>query len=104
MEIMARLGCGTKLARSHGFLHVLASDGLEWEHVSVSMPDRCPSWNQMCFIKDMFWDEDDTVIQIHPPKKEYVNHHKYCLHLWRKCDTNDYVDVPDSILVGPLKS
>ena len=27
--------------------------------------------------------EDETVVQYHPPKSDYVNNHPYCLHLWR---------------------
>jgi hypothetical protein len=37
----------------------------------------------MCFVKDLFWREDECVIQYHPPKSEYVNLHPYTLHLWR---------------------
>lgn len=60
------------------------SDGLErWEHVSVSREDRCPTWEEMCMVKALFWEDEETVIQIHPPKSQYVNRHKFCLHLWR---------------------
>lgn len=55
-----------------------------WEHVSVSTPYRCPTWEEMAFIKSLFWDEEETVIQYHPPRSQYVNKHRYCLHLWRK--------------------
>lgn len=77
---------------------VIASDGFDWEHVSVSRSDRCPTWDEMCQIKDMFWGEDDCVVQFHPPKSEYVNNHPNCLHLWRhaECDFK----TPPSILVG----
>lgn len=56
-----------------------------WEHVSVSIleQERCPTWEEMCFVKNFFWNEEDTVLQFHPPKSEYVNTHPYCLHLWR---------------------
>ena len=64
-------------------VRVQASDGMGWEHVSVSRQDRCPTWNEMCQVKDLFWDEDDCVVQYHPPKSDYVNLHPYCLHLWR---------------------
>lgn len=87
--------------RDKRYLHCIVSDGADWEHVSVSLDDRTPRWNEMCMIKALFWDEEDAVIQIHPPKKDYVNHHPYCLHLWRKCGTNDFYDKPPSILVGP---
>lgn len=77
---------------------VIASDGAGWEHVSVSRKDRCPTWDEMCQVKDLFWDEGDCVIQYHPPKSEYVNNHPYCLHLWRPIGQD--IPVPDSLLVG----
>lgn len=86
-----------KLTRA---VNAVVSDAMGWEHVSVSMPDRCPTWEDMCVIKDMFWDEDDLVIQLHPPKSEYINNHKYCLHLWRKSGTNDFCEAPPKIMVG----
>ena len=67
-------------------LRVIASDGMDWEHVSVSLPNRTPNWREMCFIKDLFWDGEDVVIQYHPAKSEYVNVHENCLHLWKPVD------------------
>lgn len=58
--------------------------GIEWEHVSVSYNNRCPTWDEMCMVKDMFFYETECAIQFHPVKKDYVNIHPYCLHLWRK--------------------
>lgn len=77
---------------------VIASDAMGWEHVSVSRKDRCPTWDEMCQIKDMFWGEEDCVVQYHPPRSEYVNMHPYCLHLWRSTDTE--ITIPPSIFVG----
>lgn len=57
--------------------------GNDWEHVSVSLPDRCPTWAEMCVVKDLFWKESETVIQFHPRKNSYKNYHEFCLHLWR---------------------
>ena len=80
----------------------IASNGEGWEHVSISMNrPRCPYWDEMVFARHVFWEEEDVVIQIHPPKSEYVNHHPYTLHLWRKCSTDDYLERPPAILVGP---
>lgn len=61
------------------------SELFHWEHVSVSLPRqrRCPTWPEMCFIKDLFWDEEETVIQYHPKKSDYVNIHPFVLHLWK---------------------
>lgn len=55
-----------------------------WEHVSISRLDRRPTWNEMCFVKDLFWRDDETVIQFHPKRSKYKNVMPYCLHLWRK--------------------
>ena len=66
-------------------LYVQASDGERWEHVSISIikQDRCPTWDEMCWIKGMFWDKEECVIQYHPPEKDYITDHPYCLHLWK---------------------
>lgn len=82
---------------------VICSTGAGWEHVSVSPYQHrvTPSWDDMCAIKDMFWEDDEAVIQIHPPKAEYVNNMRNCLHLWR-CTYKEMV-LPPSILVGIRK-
>jgi hypothetical protein len=80
-------------------LRVIASDGrldsggklpdTEWEHVSVHAWDaafrkaQTPTWDQMCFVKDLFWSEDELVLQFHPAKSDYINVHPHVLHLWR---------------------
>lgn len=78
-------------------LKIIASDGRDWkaeklpgepwEHVSVSTASRCPTWEEMCFVKDLFWAPDETVVQYHPPLSDYINRHPYCLHLWRPTGT-----------------
>ena len=72
------------------FLKVLSSGqayapvGLgSWEHVSVSLPNRTPTWEEMSKVKALFWEEEELVIQFHPPRSQYVNHCANCLHLWR---------------------
>ena len=98
--------CGAfNLYRSGVSMFAIASDGVdqvaeEWEHVSVSVIKvaRCPTWEEMCFVKDLFWKEDETVIQFHPDKAEYINHHPFVLHMWRKPGTTD--TLPPTILVG----
>jgi hypothetical protein len=73
-------------------LLVVASDGGDWvecglpgpawEHVSVSLRDRPPTWEEMAWVKHLFWDEEECVVQFHPPRSRYVNTHPFCLHLW----------------------
>lgn len=75
--------CGRELA-------IIADDGTDpgelggWEHVSVSTSGKHPpNWQEMCWVKDQFWREDETVLQFHPRKADYINIHPNCLHMWR---------------------
>lgn len=79
---------------------VVWSNGGGWEHVSIAPYKRSciPSWDDMCKVKDMFWQDDEAVIQIHPAKKDYVNNVPNCLHLWRPI--NETLPLPPSIMVG----
>lgn len=82
-----------------GMIRTIASDGEGWEHVSVSLHNRTPTWKEMCAVKDHFWDEEDCVIQYHPPKSQYVNFHAHCLHLWRPVGRD--IETPPTYLIGP---
>lgn len=70
-----------------------------WEHVSVSAEKRCPTWDEMCFVKDVFWEPHEMAVQYHPPASEYVNHHPWTLHIWKPIDM--VIPMPPSLLVGP---
>lgn len=88
-------------------IQVISSDGHRdvdselagWEHVSATMRNekRCPTWDEMCKIKDLFWDEAENVIQYHPPANEYVNNHPFVLHLWKPPFV---VPRPPQLLIG----
>ena len=92
------VGCSKDLC-----LKIIASNGDGWEHVSVSavFKDKAmtPTWSVMCMVKDLFWSDDVTVLQYHPPKDEYINFHPNCLHLWRQIGTNH--PLPPTYMVGP---
>ncbi len=84
-------------------LFVQASDGAGWEHVSVSVlpkpgkKRRLPTHAEMEFVRFLFWDNKDWVIEFHPPTTEYVNNAP-CLHLWKPVDA--IFPTPHSLLVG----
>lgn len=80
------------------WLNFIFSYQLGWEHLSVSMPNKTPSWDQMCMMKDIFWEEEEACVQYHPRKEDYVNNHKHCLHIWKP--TEEALPIPPSILVG----
>ena len=86
-----------------GIATMIASDDGGWEHVSVSLPGRCPSWQEMCEVKSLFWDPEDCAIQFHPAAAEYVNCHPFCLHLWRPTGGVPAAMCPPTWMVGPTQ-
>lgn len=79
-------------------LNFIFSYQMGWEHLSVSMPSKTPSWDQMCRMKDIFWNKDEACVEYHPKEEDYVNMHKHCLHIWRP--TEEYLPTPPHFLVG----
>jgi len=91
-------------------LAILCSDGSDpdvaekWEHVSIhaykngGAKVRTPTWREMVYVKDLFWDGEDIVMQLHPRKSEYINNHPHVLHLWRPI--NEPIPTPPSLFVG----
>lgn len=84
---------------------ILASDGGGWEHVSVhvsydrdSKRQRAPTWGEMCRMKDLYWDPEDVVMQLHPRASAYCNDHPCTLHLWRPIE--QVIPEPPMSMVG----
>ena len=73
----------TKKIQTQDTLFVVASDQCGWDHISVSTLGRCPTWNEMNYVKNLFWDAEETVIQYHPPTSKYINNHPNVLHMWK---------------------
>lgn len=66
-----------------GLLRVIATARGGWDHVSVSLESRIPTWEEMEWVKRRFFRESETAMQLHVPVKDHVNHHPNVLHLWR---------------------
>lgn len=80
-------------------LRVVASAGYHgWDHVSVSLPNRCPNWPEMSRIAELFFQPDEVAMQLHVPKSDHINNHPYCLHWWRPCE--GAIPRPPGELVG----
>ena len=88
---------------------IVFSDGEGWEHLSVSLRktvtramvrqvERCPTWPEMCFLKNLFWMPSEATVQFHPAMADYVNNHEFVLHIWRPIVV--VFPVPDPIMVG----
>jgi hypothetical protein len=66
-----------------GPLRIIASNRGGWDHVSVSLPDRCPTWAEMDAIKRLFFNPDEIAMQLHVAEADHISIHPYVLHLWR---------------------
>lgn len=80
-------------------LWIIASNGAGWDHVSVSCANeqRLPTWREMAWVKDAFFEEYEAVMQLHPPRAQYVNNAEV-LHLWRPHEAD--IPMPAPLLVG----
>jgi len=70
-------------------LQVIACDAEGWEHVSVTVlthRSRCPTWEEMERVRELFWRDDETVMQLSVPRADHINAHPYCLHWWKPID------------------
>lgn len=84
-------------------LKVIASNGGDWDHVSVSINGNAvdpPDWEDMDFIARLFFKDDETAMQLHVPRSDHVNYHQGCLHLWRP-RRGKPIPRPPAIYVGP---
>lgn len=66
-------------------------DGKEWLHTSLSRQDRIPSYQDILMVKDQFIGTERKAIMVFPSRKEHVNMHPFCLHLY----SNEEDGLPD---------
>lgn len=64
-------------------LRCIASCGQGWDHVSVSLFNRCPTWAEMDQVKRLFFEDEEVAMQLHVNGKSKINLHPFVLHLWR---------------------
>lgn len=63
-----------------------ARDGSLWWHVSVSRPDRTPTYEELTEVRSRLFRASDVVLHVWPPVAEHFSLHPYCLHLWATLD------------------
>jgi len=78
-------------------LHIIASRGDGWDHVSVSVHNRTPTWEEMEHVKRLFFEEHELAIEYHLPPSDHINLHPNCLHIWRP--HNDTIPLPPTYMV-----
>lgn len=62
-------------------LQVLISKDMGYLHISISLPHRYPSWDEIKMVKYKFYPDVEMAMYF-PPLEQYVNYHKNCFHLW----------------------
>lgn len=73
------------------------------EHISVSFPNRNPTWDEMCIAKDVFWPEEEECYELHPKRSEYINIHPHCLHIWRKKPPKQIEAIPIPVIEAEIE-
>lgn len=62
--------------------------GDRWLHVSVTRRERMPTWEELREVKNLLIGREKEAAQILPRESEYVDVHRYCLHLWSPVDAD----------------
>lgn len=81
------------------------NDQIPWEHVSahIRMKQngkwrmRCPTWREMCMLKEIFFKPTEACMQLHPASKDAINIAECVLHLWKP--THQEIPHPPKIAV-----
>ena len=80
MRVWRNRGLQTLISKS------ITKDTRWWWHVSVSRPDRMPTWQELAKVRKDFFGEEIEFYQVLPKRSEYVNVHQFCLHMWAPMD------------------
>jgi hypothetical protein len=85
------------LAAQIGDLRVIIGCGASWDHISVSLAYRVPSYEEMKAIKRLCFRDDEWAMELHAPPSKHISRHPYVLHLWRPHDVP--IPTPPEIMV-----
>lgn len=77
------------------------ADGHLWMHTSLSREDRAiPGYDEIALVKELFVGPDRLALQLFVPRKEHVNLHPGCLHLWTPLEHRPVPDFRRSLVPG----
>lgn len=81
---------------------VTCSDGMGWEVVSFTYykKNKTPTWDDSCYIKDLFWEEEEAVMQLHRPASLRVSERKFVIALMRPIEVE--IPQPPVITLGAV--
>lgn len=90
-------------------LHAIVSEGEHshpdgtvgrWRHVSISRPDKIPSYDDLALAKRAFVGDDAKAIMVLPPADKHVNIHPFVLHLFAPHDGSDPLPEFSAVIPG----
>jgi hypothetical protein len=79
--VAALLERGTRAYRL-GRCQILCSHQAVGWHLSISRPDRLPSWEEIRDARYALIPDEATMACLLPPRAEYVNVHEFCMQLY----------------------
>lgn len=60
---------------------------------------RTPTWREMEWVRDQFWEPEELVVQFSVPRSQHISYHDYTLHMWKPIGVE--LPLPPSITVAP---
>ena len=80
-EVTLKEGNPTRAFR-RGKCNIMISDVDGIWHLSISTPDRLPTWEMVKKVRYDLLPDKATMAMLLPPKAQYVDVHPFCFHLW----------------------
>jgi hypothetical protein len=80
-DVAQLLEPGTRAYRM-GRCQILVSRQKVGWHLSVSKPDKLPTWEEMRDARYALVPDEATMALLLPPRSEYVNVHDFCLQMY----------------------
>jgi hypothetical protein len=80
-EVAQMLEPGSRAYRM-GRCGIIASQQRAGWHLSISRPDKLPTWEEVRDARYAIVPDEATMAMLLPPQSEYVNVHSYCLQLY----------------------
>lgn len=80
-DVRSLLEPGSRAFRVGGASAIVSQQRAGW-HLSVSRPDRLPTWEEIRDARYALVPDEATMALLLPPRSEYVNLHEFCMQLY----------------------
>ncbi|MDE5860853.1 MAG: hypothetical protein K2H28_01515 [Ruminococcus sp.] len=89
--------CGWLYARHRKRIFFTAKWNDNWEQVYISRVSNRPKWDELCETKEIFWNDDECVIQYIPSESMHKDKYNNCLYLWKSVSVE--IPIPPETLI-----